>query len=55
MHFNLQEKFSFPKYGLTMTKNWSSNNLVDGEIVFEDKLVDGLKQTFQISRDPFQK
>ncbi|CAH8639998.1 unnamed protein product [Schistosoma rodhaini] len=54
IHFDLQEKFSFPQYGLTMTKKWSSNNLVDGEIVFEDKLVDGLKQTFQISRDPFQ-
>ncbi|CAH8552258.1 unnamed protein product [Schistosoma turkestanicum] len=54
MYFDLQEKFSLSQYGLTISKRWSSNNLIDGEIVFEDKLLDGLKQTFHISRDPFQ-
>ncbi|TNN15333.1 Voltage-dependent anion-selective channel [Schistosoma japonicum] len=55
MYFDLQEKLAFPQYGFAITKKWSSNNVIDGEIVFEDKLVDGLKQTFQISRDPFKK
>ncbi|CAH8601969.1 unnamed protein product [Heterobilharzia americana] len=55
MFFDLQQKLIFPKYGLTLTKKWASNNVVDAEIGFENMLLDGLKQTFQISHDPFQK
>ncbi|CAH8867367.1 unnamed protein product [Trichobilharzia szidati] len=55
MYFDLQQKLSYPKYGLSLTKKWASNNVVDAEIAFEDKLLDGLKQTFKISHDPFQK
>jgi voltage-dependent anion channel protein 2 len=49
---NVEFKYKLPKYGMTMTEKWNTDNILGTEIVVEDKGVKGLKCTFDSSFSP---
>ncbi|VDP77112.1 unnamed protein product [Echinostoma caproni] len=50
---SFESKLKIPEYGTTLTKKWSSENVMDFEVCIEDKIYKGLKQTFKYSRELF--
>jgi len=49
---NLEVKYKVPDYGLTFTEKWTTANVVNAELAIEDKLIEGMKQSFVASFEP---
>jgi len=49
---DLETKYSFNEYGITLTEKWKTSNVITMEVAIEDKLVKGLKNTFEASFEP---
>ncbi|WP_411027384.1 hypothetical protein, partial [Salmonella sp. s54925] len=49
---NLQTKYKNPKYGLTFNEKWTTDNIITTDITIEDKLLKGLKLSFDTTFAP---
>ncbi|CAH7673710.1 voltage-dependent anion-selective channel protein 3 [Phakopsora pachyrhizi] len=49
---DLEAKYLLPKYGLTFTPTWSTNNLVKAQIELDNKIAKGLKLDFATNVNP---
>lgn len=49
---NLEVKYKVPDYGITFTEKWTTANIVNAELAIEDKLIEGMKQSFVASFEP---
>lgn len=45
-------KYKFPKYGVTLTEKWNTENVLGTEVVVEDQGMEGLKLTFDSAFNP---
>ena len=49
---NIDIKYKLPKYGLTLTEKWNTDNVLGTELVVQDKGVQGLKVTLDSQYHP---
>jgi len=49
---SLETKYKVPEYGLTFSEKWNTDNTLSTEVVHTDKLLKGLKLTFEGSFAP---
>jgi voltage-dependent anion channel protein 2 len=51
-HGNLEMKYKWTDYGLCLTEKWTTDNTLANEVTIEDKLLQGLKLSFDASFSP---
>lgn len=49
---SLETKYKFPEYGLTFSEKWNTDNTLYTDVTHTDKLLQGLKLTFEGSFAP---
>ena len=49
---SLETKYKIPDYGLTLTEKWNTDNTLFTEVACQDKILEGLKLSFEGSFAP---
>jgi len=49
---NLETKYKFKDYGITLTEKWTTDNVLSSDIIVEDQIAKGLKLEFDASVTP---
>jgi len=49
---NLETKYKFKDYGITLTEKWTTDNVLSSDIIVEDQIAKGLKLEFDTSFTP---
>lgn len=48
----IEVKHSFKDYGMTVTRKWKTSSVLTAEVAIEDRLVNGLKNAFELTYEP---
>uniref|UniRef100_A0A0X3Q2E1 Voltage-dependent anion-selective channel protein 2 n=1 Tax=Schistocephalus solidus TaxID=70667 RepID=A0A0X3Q2E1_SCHSO len=50
---SIESKFKVEDYGFTLCEKWNTRDAISADLTFEDRIINGLKQTFRMTYDTF--